>query len=135
MSTQIIQQVHDPFRVLRRALQGNGTFSAMSGLVLAFGSKSAAAFLGLDAAPILLGMGVVLLLYAVDLFWVASRPEIDRRLGWTAVILDIVWVIASYALLLGGWLPLTVAGKWAIALIAEVVGIFAIWQYIGLRRT
>ncbi len=64
----------------------------------------------------------------------ASKEEIDRRLAWTAVILDIIWVVASYTLLLGGWLPLTPAGNWTIALLAEAVAVFAIWQTIGLRR-
>lgn len=135
MSTQTaVQHTQDRFSTLRRAIQSNGAFSALSGLVLALGGKTVAAFIGLESSAILTGLGIVLMVYAVDLFWVASRPEIDRRLGWTAVILDVAWVVASYAILLIGWPSLTVAGKWTIALLAEAVGIFAIWQYVGLRR-
>ncbi|MCP4422934.1 MAG: hypothetical protein GY803_00435 [Chloroflexi bacterium] len=134
MNTQVVQQSQDRYGILRRAIQSNGAFSGLSGLVFALGGKAVAAFIGLDSSAVLTGLGIVLILYAVDLFWVASRPEIDRRLGWTAVILDIVWVVGSYAILLAGWPPLTLAGKWTIALLAEVVGVFAIWQYIGLRR-
>lgn len=135
MSTQAVQQqVEDRFNTLRRAIQGNGAFSLTSGLVLALGAKPIAAFMGLEATAVFIALGIVLLIYGVDLFWVASKVEIDRRLAWTAVILDIFWVAGSYVLLLAGWLPLTVAGKWTIILLAEVVSIFAIWQYIGLRR-
>lgn len=134
MNTQAVQQGEDRFGTLRRALQGNGAFSLTSGLVLALGAKSIAAFMGVGATAVFMALGIVLLIYGVDLFWVASKAEIDRRLAWTAVILDNAWVAGSYLLLLAGWLPLTVAGKWTIVLLAEVVSIFAIWQIIGLRR-
>jgi hypothetical protein len=134
MNTQAVQQGKDGFNTLRRAIQGNGAFSLTSGLVLALGAKPIAAFMGLGATAVFVTLGIVLLIYGADLFWVASKAEIDRRLAWTAVILDILWIAGSYLLLLAGWLPLTVAGKWTIVLLAEVVSIFAIWQYVGLRR-
>jgi hypothetical protein len=134
MSTQAVQQVNDRFRTLRRAIRGNGIFSLTSGLILVLGANSITAFMGLTATAVFRTLGIILVIYGLDLFWVAAKSEIDRRLAWTAVILDIVWVVASYTLLLGGWLPLTTAGKWIIALIAEAVAVFAIWQYIGLRR-
>ena len=134
LNTQTVQQVNDRFTTLRRALRSNGVFSLVSGLILALGAQPISAFMGLAATAVFLTLGIVLILYSIDLFWVASRTEIDRRLAWTAVILDIIWVAASYTLLLGGWLPLTTAGNWTVALIAELVAIFAIWQYIGLRR-
>ncbi len=135
LNEQVNEQGQDRYLILRRALRGNGVFSELSGLVLALGAKPIASFMGIEGTAVLTGLGIVLMLYGIDLFWVASQPEIDRRLGWTAVYLDIAWVISSYTLLLAGWLPLTTAGIWAIALLAEVVGGFAIWQYVGLRRT
>jgi hypothetical protein len=138
MNTQLnptaVQQTRDQFSTLRRALRGNGTFSLVSGLILIAGASPIAAFMGLEATAVFRGLGIVLAIYGLDLFWVASKEAIDRRLAWTAVILDIVWVVTSYALLLGDWLSLTTAGNWTIALLAEAVAVFAIWQYIGLRR-
>ena len=134
MHAQAVQQTKDRFSTLRRAMQSNGAFSGVSGLVLALGGKSVAAFIGLDSPAVLTGLGIVLILFAVDLFWAASRPEIARWMGWTAVILDVVWVVGSYAIILIGWPSLSVAGKWTVALLAEAVGVFAIWQAIGLRR-
>jgi hypothetical protein len=55
-------------------------------------------------------------------------------LAQTGVVLDILWVLGSIILLFGGSLPLTLAGKWTIALLAEAVATFAILQTIGLRR-
>lgn len=134
MHSKVVQQDEDRYRTLRPALQSNGIFSGFSGAAMALAARSVADFMGINPPAILVGLGLVLILFGVDLFWVASRPEIDRRLVWTAVILDIAWVIGSYAILLVGWPPLTLAGKWTVVLLAEAVSIFAIWQYIGLRR-
>lgn len=139
MNTQLnsaaVEQTQDQFSTLRRALRGNGTFSLISGLILVVGASPIATFMGLEATAVFRGLGIVLAIFGIDLFWVASKDVIDRRLAWTAVILDIIWVVASYSLLLGDWLSLTTAGNWTVALLAEAVAVFAIWQYIGLRRS
>ena len=135
MNTQAVQQVHDQFKTLRRAIKGNGVFSLTSGLVLALGAKPVAAFMGAGTTAVYLILGIALIIFGVDLLWVASKDAIDRLLAWTAVILDIIWVVASYTLLLAGWLPLTTTGNWTVALLAEAVTVFAIWQTIGLRRS
>ena len=88
MHTQVVQKGEDRYRTLRRALQSNGTFSGLSGVVMALAARPLADFIGIDAPVILAGLGIVLFLFGVDLFWVASRPEINRQLAWTAVILD-----------------------------------------------
>lgn len=52
--------------------------------------------------------------------------------AWIAVILDIVWVVGSYVLLFA--VRFSVGGKWAVAAVAEVVFLFAVIQWLGLRR-
>ena len=135
MNTQAVPQVHDRFKMLRLALRGNGAFSLVSGLILAVGARPIALFMGAGSTAVYLILGIALIIFGLDLFWVAAKDVIDRRLAWTAVILDIIWVVASYTLLLGGWLSLAPAGNWTIALLAEAVAVFAIWQIIGLRRS
>ena len=66
--------------------------------------------------------------YAGLLFLAAGQNTVDRRHGILATILDIGWVVGSVAILLTGWPALTAAGKWTVALIAEVVAAFALWQ-------
>jgi hypothetical protein len=63
-----------------------------------------------------------------------TQPSVNRNFARMTVVLDASWVIASIAILLAGWPPLSVAGKWIIALLAEVVAVFAILQAAGLRR-
>ena len=134
MNTQVVQQVHDQFKTLRRAIRGNGTFSSDKRPYPGPWGQTDCQFMGVGPTAVFLILGIALIIFGVDLFWVASKNAIDRRLAWTAVIFDIIWVVASYTLLLGGWLPLTTAGNWTVALLDKTVAVFAIWQYIGLRR-
>jgi hypothetical protein len=115
-------------RLLRRAMQANGGFSGISGLVSLLAANGLAAFTGIPEATVFRVLGVLLLLYAVDLFWITSREKIHPGFGITAVILDIAWVISSAILLTSNLVPLTTAGKWTILLLAEVVSIFALVQ-------
>ena len=121
--------------LLSKALLGNALFSGTSGLALALASGAIASFLGLETPAILTGIGIVLILYAPFLYWLAGRDKPDRRLVWLVIELDILWVIGSLVLVFTGLVPaLTVPGKWAIAIVADVVAVFAIVQYLGLRK-
>jgi hypothetical protein len=50
------------------------------------------------------------------------------------VIADVAWVLASVVVVVSGWAPLTAAGVWAIMIVADIVAVFAVAQYVGLRR-
>jgi len=115
-------------RLLRRAMRANAGFSGVSGLISLLGANTLVAFTGIPEAIVFRVLGVVLILYAVDLFWITSREKVNVWFGITAVFLDIAWVIGSIILLLGNFIPLTTAGKWTILLLAEVVSIFALVQ-------
>ena len=124
----------DPSTLLRRALVANALFSGLSGMILALGARPVASFLGLQDAVVLTVAGALLLLYAAGLFYVATRPAVNRAAAWLAVALDLLWVVGSALILLAGWLPLTTAGKWAVGIVAELVFLFALFQLLGLRR-
>lgn len=124
----------DPSTLLRRALVANALFSGLSGMILALGARAVASFLGLNNAIFITVAGALLLLYAAGLFYVATRPAVNRMAAWLAVILDLLWVGGSAVILLSGWLPLTTAGKWAVGIVAEMVFLFALFQYLGIRR-
>ncbi len=119
---------------LQKALLGNALFSATSGLLLVVFPTAVAAFIG-DFQPIYITLiGIVLLLYAPILYWAATRDQINRLLAWVFIDLDILWVVGSIVLIFTDLLPLTTNGKWAIAIVADIVALFAIAQYIGLRK-
>ena len=119
---------------LSRVLQADGIFSGLSGLVLILDAGPIATFLGIDAPWILTALGVGLVIYAIDLFWIASRESIDNRFATAAIVMDGLWILGSILLLVTDWVPFTVAGKWAIGIVADLVATFAILKFIGLRR-
>jgi len=127
----------DTGRFLRNALRANVIFSALSGLLLLFGTSSVAAFLGLEAAnanTILTVMGVGLLLWAGYTFWVSSQSPVNKWAVFSVIEGDVLWVIGSIILLFTGWVTFSTSGNWAVAIVADIVGLFAILQYWGWRR-
>jgi uncharacterized membrane protein len=126
------QQISDGQTLLRRALQANALFSAISGAFLFALNRALVEFLGLSNNVSLAPMGIGLLGYAGWLLWNARRERIKIAAAWIAVILDLVWVVGSYAVLFA--VRFTNGGKWAVALVAEVVFLFAVMQWLGVRR-
>ena len=122
----------DKQKLLRRALQGNASFSVVSGALILAMNRTLVEFLGLPSSASLAQLGIALLGYGAWLLWTARREKIKIVNAWIAVILDIVWVVGSYALLVG--VRFSIGGKWAVALVAELVFLFAVIEWLGLRR-
>jgi hypothetical protein len=126
------EQMSDKQKLLRRALQGNASFSVVSGALILAMNRTLVEFLGLPSSASLTQLGIALLGYGGWLLWNARREKIKIVNAWIAVILDIVWVVGSYALLFA--LRFSIGGKWAVALVAELVFLFAVIEWLGLRR-
>ena len=122
----------DKQKLLRRALQGNALFSVISGVVVLATNRTLVEFLGLPSDASLTALGIGLLGYAGWLLWNARREKIKIPDAWIAVILDMVWVMRSYALLFE--VKFSTGGKWAVVLVAELVFLFGVMQWVGLRR-
>jgi len=125
---------HDPARWLRRSLQGNAWFSGLSGLLFLVAGRPIASGLGIEAPWVIRTLGLGLLLYALWLLLCARRPVPDRREVWAAIALDTVWVLGSALLLIANPIPLTLAGKWAVGIVADLVATFAALQMYGLFK-
>ena len=119
---------------LRRSLFANALFTTVSGLALVFASGTLAHLIGAVGSTELIVAGVVLLLYAIDLARTALGTPLPRGRIYYFIILDLLWVIGSAVVLWGVSMPFTAVGRWIIVLIADAVGLFAIFQYVGLRR-
>ena len=126
------EQMSDKQKLLRRALQGNALFSMISGALILAINRPLVEFLGLPSNASLTPLGIGLLGYAGWLLWNAKREKIRIVDAWIAVILDMVWVVGSYALLFA--VKFSGGGKWAVVLVAELVFLFAVMQWLGLRR-
>ncbi len=122
----------DPQQLLRGSLRANAAFSAVSGAVLSAGSGPVAGALGLDDSRIPLAVGLALLGFAALLVALASRAQIDVRLAMHVVWADLAWVFATLPVL---WLGLlSPLGAIAAVIVADVVLLFALLQYLGVRR-
>ncbi len=121
--------------VLRRALQANGLFSVLSGVVLAVSPAQVSSFLGLDMPGLINFLGAGLIGFAVALFWLAAEPRIRRSLALTVILLDIAWVVGSILLLINDIVSFTSHGMWAIAIVSGIVAVFAALQSYGLHRS
>lgn len=107
-------------------------FSAISGALILVMNRILVEFLGLPGSASLTPLGIGLLGYAAWLLWNARREKIKVVDAWIAVILDLVWVVGSYVLLFA--VRFSSGGKWAVVAVAELVFLFAVMQWLGLRR-
>ena len=115
--------------MIRPILYGNAIFSGVSGLLFIFAARPIASFIGIDMPLAILLLGIGLAGYAALLYLNATSPEIERSFVLTAVICDSLWVVLSIMLLTTDWVPFSVAGKWAVGIVAAIVDLFATLQF------
>jgi len=120
--------------LLKKALYGNSIFCSTSGLAFTLFSKPIADFLGLSASWAILALGIGLLLYGIEVFIFARRETISEGFAKFVIGADIAWVLGSMVLIFTSLVDFTIAGKWGIAIIADIVLVFAIVQFVGLKR-
>lgn len=126
------QTIEERQGLLKKALTGNAVFSILSGVAILSANRWLVKFLGLPDSVSLAIVGIALIGYAGILSFNARRPRIRVTDAWIAVIMDALWVAGSYVLLFV--VPFSVAGKWTVVLVAELVLAFAILQWLGIRK-
>jgi len=124
--------ISDRQKLLRNSLIGNAVFSMLSAVIIFASGEWLSRFLGLHDRIALTVLAVGLIGYAFVLLVNARRPEIKISDAWTAVVLDVVWVLGSYVLIFV--MPFSAGGKWLIVAVAEIVFCFALLQSLGVRR-
>jgi hypothetical protein len=126
------QTVQDCQGLLKKALTGNALFSVISGVAILIANRWLVKFLGLPDKVSLALVGISLVVYAALLWLSARKAKIKITDAWVAIAMDLVWVVGSYALI--AVVPFSAGGKWAVALVAELVLAFAVLQWMGIRR-
>jgi hypothetical protein len=119
---------------LQRSILGNAAFSGISGLLMILVAGPISQFAGLSNPLLLTIIGIVLLLYMPFLLWLSNQSPVPNWMAWMVIELDVLWVVGSLILIFTDLVLLTTAGKWAVAITADIVTVFAILQYVGLRR-
>lgn len=118
--------------LLRTALLVNCVFSGLSGIILLFGFNRLSGFFGLHMPTILLGAGAFLLVYAAALFLNARRVTVCQTEASLAVLFNVALILGSVGLLFAG--SLSRSGNWMVTIAANIVLLFAIFQFYALRR-
>lgn len=131
MAAQTQAQSSNP---AQRPLQADGLFCAGSGLFSLLAVESLSRFLGLNSTAPIIVIDLGLLVYGLFLFAYATYREIDRRTVVTVTLLNVAWIISSVAIVALDPFRLTQEGKWAVFIIADIVGLFALWQYSAIRQ-
>jgi len=125
-------QREEPACFLRKALMGNALFSTLSGLTMLLAQGWVLRILGLASNVNLLILGVGLILFAITLVVNARKQQVKKSDAWIAVLMDVAWVLGSYILIF--IVPFSTEGKWVVGLVAELVLVFAVLQFVGIRR-
>jgi hypothetical protein len=124
----------NPSSFLRRAIQADAIFSAISAVLLTFGAGALAPFLNLPEA-LLRETGLFLIAYAALVGWLGTRDAMPKALVAIVIAGNAAWTLASIALLFSDAVTPNMLGEAAVAMQAIVVGALAELQYIGLRRS
>lgn len=122
--------------LLFQSVRSNGIFSGFSGLIAATAAGPVAQFLGLPNGGriALIFIGIILILHGALLWFGGQHRPVDRTLAWYAILGDIGWVVVSILILFIDPWQFSNGGWWLIAILADIVALFAILQYVGLRR-
>lgn len=120
--------------LLHTVLRLNAAFCGIFGLAFLLFAGSFAGWLGIPSAAALLVTGLLLIGWEIFVLQLVRHPQIPVAGAWAVIFGDLAWVVGSIALLLGGWLPLTKSGAWFVAIIADIVLLFVIIQYLGLKK-
>jgi hypothetical protein len=123
----------DPERLLRLTLTTNAIVTAACGALLVVAAGVLHAPLGLASGLPLVIVGGLFLAFAGQV-WLARRPPVDRRQALAIFVLDMAYVLATAAFLVGWPQVLSPLGRWLAIFVAEVVALFALGEYVGLRR-
>ncbi|HFE66030.1 MAG TPA: hypothetical protein ENJ93_02105 [Chloroflexi bacterium] len=121
-------------KLLRYTLRSNAAFSAVSGVIAILAAAPIAAFMGLASPLILVVIGVGLLPFAFLVYKVSTMTAIKPLFVKEILVMDLLWIGGSVAILLVGWPVLTTNGRWLVAILADIVAVFALLEFVGLHR-
>jgi hypothetical protein len=123
----------DPSGLLRLALRVDAVASGALGLLSLAVGPALDELLGTPRA-MLWPVGLFLVAYAAALWLAAARPHVSRPFVGVVIVGNMLWTVASVAVVAGGWWALTGLGAAVVLTQAVAVALFAGLQYLGVRR-
>lgn len=117
---------------LKKVLLLDAAVSGAAGVLMAAGAPLLAPLLSLPAV-LLLWAGVALFPFVALLLALARRATVPRMLLLDVLLINAAWVVASFAIVIGGLVQPNVLGTLFIVAQALTVALFAALQLSGLR--
>ncbi|MBE2268375.1 MAG: hypothetical protein IAE80_09095 [Anaerolinea sp.] len=118
--------------LLKRILFVDGTSSLAAGIFMIIAASPLATFMNIaDPLPmILIGIGFSIFGAFV---WRESRRNPPER-GMVVFFLNLIYVVACWIILALDAFSLSTAGRWLILITADLVTVYAILQFVGMRQ-
>jgi len=118
--------------LLRFALRLDATLTGFLGLGIAAMADPMAGLTGLTAVQEYI-VGAAFVLYGLGLYALAAMPDV-RRVGIALAVFNTAGTVGFVAVATAGVLPLTGAGVAVACAFATYTAVFAVLQYLGVRR-
>lgn len=118
---------------LRNALMADAVVSGAAALLMIGGAGFLSPFLGLPSG-LLFWSGLALVPFVGLLLVAARRPTVSKLVLVDIIVINALWVVASFALLLSGLVSPNLLGIAFVSAQAITVALFAELQFIGFRR-
>jgi hypothetical protein len=127
-------RVSSPMTDLGRiALRADGLICIVAGAIALVDCRGISDFLGVDGAVVLAVIGAGTLLYGAWLAW-QTRAAVPRGLVRTIAIANVIWVVASSAMLALGTPAFSTRGIMLIEAVTAVVTLLAAVEFVAYRR-
>lgn len=116
------------------ALGVNAMFSLITGITLLIFPESIATAFGSNMAAPFWIIGIGLILFAAFVYYERKRHQKQPANILLIILMDLSWVIGSIALVYFDLFELSQTGHIIISVVAMIVLVFAVAQYIGFRK-
>lgn len=123
-----------PRTLLHKILLVDSLSSGAAGITFILASGPLAALMGIANPLALVIVGILFVVFAAAVYYTASREVISRRAAWLIFELNVAYIIGSAMILLTDAFGLSTEGRWLVLILADLVTVFAIVEFIGLRR-
>lgn len=120
--------------LLKMVLYENSIFSLASGLLMLILPGTVAKFMGIESSTPFMILGALLLIWSGDVFYVARQNPFNLTYARLVIGGDLLWVIGSAIILVLNPFNFSTEGSWATLIVADIVLVFGIAQFVGIRR-
>ena len=119
---------------LKNALRINAIFSSLCAVLILLFSVQIANLMGQFPYSILIALAIGLISFVILILSISENKKLDVKQAKIITFMDLSWVISSIILVILGSQWFTSNGIAIILIVAAIVGLLSLFQYIGLNK-